>query len=70
MFCLEVHSGKQYINIAKSIANVVDLLRLLHCFYPDVAKGSGFVFTNLPKMNLAGSVMDKNISCVTQLQYK
>ena len=69
MFCLEVHSGREYINtVAKSIANLIDQLRLLRCFYPNVVKVSGFVFPKLPKINSNGSVVDKNLSCVTQVE--
>ena len=69
MFCLEVHSGREYINtVAKSVANLIDQLRLLRCFYPNVVKVSGFVFPKLPKINWNGLVIDKNLSCVTQVE--
>ena len=68
MFFLEVHSGREYINnVAKNVANLIDQLRLLRCFYPNVVKVSGFVFPKLPKINWNGSV-DKNLSCVTQVE--
>ena len=69
LFFLEVHSGREYINtVAKSVANLIDQLRLLRCFYPNVVKVSGFVFPKLPKINKEGSVIDKNLSCVTQVE--
>lgn len=59
MLCMEVHSGSgehDYINtVAKSVANLIDQLRLLRCFYPKFDKVSGFVW---PK---------KYLTCVTQV---
>ena len=59
MLWMEVHSGSgehDYINtVAKSVANLIDQLRLWRCFYPKVDKVSGFV---LPK---------KYLTCVTQV---
>ena len=61
MLCMEVHSGSadyDYINtVAKSVANLIDQLRLLRCFYPKLVKVSGFVW---PKRA-------KYLTCVTQV---
>lgn len=60
MLCMEVDSGfgkHDYINtVAKSVANLIDQLRLLRCFYPKFDKVSGFVWPKRAKK-----------SCVTQV---
>ena len=64
MLCMEVHSGSAdyvYINtVAKSVANLIDQLRLLRCFYPKLDKVSGFVWPKKAKVR-------KYLTCVTQV---
>ena len=64
MLCMEVHSGSadyDYINtVAKSVANLIDQLRLLRCFYPKLDKVSGFVWPKRAKVC-------KYLTCVTQV---
>ena len=64
---LEVHSSLYENTVAKSVANLIDQLRLLRCFYPELYEVSGFVFPKLPKENADGSVIS-NLTCVTQVK--
>ena len=66
MLCLEVHSGQYSNTVAKSVANLIDQLRLLSCFYPHLSKVSGFVFPKLSKRDDDDKITD-NLSCVTQV---
>ena len=66
MFCLEVHSGEYINTVAKSVANLIDQLRLLSCFYPHLSMVSGFVFPKLSKRDDNDKITD-NLSCVTQV---
>ena len=62
MLCMEVHSGSgehDYINtVAKSVANLIDQLRLWRCFCRKFDKVSGFVWPKRGK---------KYLTCVTQV---
>ena len=53
--------------MAKSVSNVIDQVRLLRCFYPQLSKLSGFVFPKMAQLDEKGEVKKPNQSCVTQV---
>ena len=67
LFCLEVHSSLYENTIAKSVANLIDQLRLLRCYYPEFYEVYGFVFPKLPKKTADGRIIS-NSACVTQVK--
>ena len=67
LFCLEVHSSLYENTLAKSVANLIDQLRLLRCFYPEFYEVYGFVFPKLPKETYDGHIIS-NSACVTQVK--